>query len=315
MVMNTISDKAKQFVAFTIKILVVGLALWFIYKRLSESTWLDWEEFKTTLAGKNLFLASFVLLALAFLNRFFEILKWKNLANLLKPVSVLDSSRQVLSALVFSIFTPNGIGEYGAKALYFQKKQAKNVVFLNFVCNGIQMIITIFFGLVGLLLLGYFDWFFGALGGLLLLWILVFVLKKIKIKGYSINSLIDEIHKIPKKIHRANTLLGISRFVFFSLQQYYLFVFFGVEISFLPMIATIMAVYLIASCLPNFQFFDFMVKGGVAVYFFGLIGVNQWVVMIVALLMWVLNVVLPVLIGTGFVLSHTTKPSIQKTMA
>lgn len=314
MVMNTISDKAKQFVAFTIKILVVGLALWFIYKRLSESTWLDWEEFKATLAGKNLFIASFVLLALAFLNRFFEILKWKNLANLLKPVSVLDSSRQVLSALVFSIFTPNGIGEYGAKALYFQKKQAKNVVFLNFVCNGIQMIITIFFGLVGLLLLGYFDWFFGALGGLLLLWILVFVLKKIKIKGYSINSLIDEIHKIPKKIHRANTLLGISRFVFFSLQQYYLFVFFGVEISFLPMIATIMAVYLIASCLPNFQFFDFMVKGGVAVYFFSLIGVNQWVVMIVALLMWMLNVVLPVLIGAGFVLSHTTKPSIQKTM-
>ena len=182
MVMNTISDKAKQFVAFTIKILVVGLALWFIYKRLSESTWLDWEEFKATLAGKNLFIASFVLLALAFLNRFFEILKWKNLANLLKPVSVLDSSRQVLSALVFSIFTPNGIGEYGAKALYFQKKQAKNVVFLNFVCNGIQMIITIFFGLVGLLLLGYFDWFFVALGGLLLLWILVFVLKKIKIK-------------------------------------------------------------------------------------------------------------------------------------
>ncbi len=314
MVMNAISDKAKQFVAFTIKILVVGLALWFIYKRLSDSTWLDWEEFKATLAGKNIFLASFVVVLLAFLNRFFEILKWKNLANLLKPVSVLDSTKQVLSALVFSIFTPNGIGEYGAKALFFQKKQAKNVVFLNFVCNGIQMIITILFGIIGLLLLGYFDWLFGALSILLLLWILVFVLKKIKIRGYSINTLIDEIYKIPKKIHRQNTVLGISRFVFFSLQQYYLFVFFGVEVSFLPMIATIMAVYLIASCLPNFQFFDFMVKGGVAVYFFGLIGVNEWVVMIVALLMWVLNVVLPVLIGTGFVLSHKTKPSIQQTL-
>lgn len=314
MVMNAISDKAKQLAAFTIKILVVGLALWFIYKRLSDSTWLDWEEFKASLADKNLFLACFVVLALAFLNRFFEILKWKNLANLLKPVSVLDSSRQVLSALVFSIFTPNGIGEYGAKALFFPKKQAMNVVFLNFVCNGIQMIITIFFGIIGLLLLGYFDWLIGALSILLLLWILVFVLKKIKIKGYSINTLIDEIYKIPKDVHRQNTVLGISRFVFFTLQQYYLFVFFGVEVSFLPMMATIMAVYLIASCLPNFQFFDFMVKGGVAVYFFGLIGVNEWIVMIVALLMWMLNVVLPVLVGAGFVLSYSTKPKTQKSL-
>src|SRR5690554_3917049 len=176
--MNQISHKAKQLLLLTAKILVVGLAFWFIYKRLSDSSWLDWQEFKGMLSDKNVYFAAIVVLFLAFLNRFFEILKWKNLANLLKSVSVLDSSRQVLSALVFSIFTPNGIGEYGAKALFFQKKQAKHVVFLNFVCNGIQMIITIFFGIIGLLLLGYFDWLIGALSILLLLWILIFILKK-----------------------------------------------------------------------------------------------------------------------------------------
>lgn len=310
--MNRIPHKAKQFLLLMTKILVVGLAFWFIYKRLSDSSWLDWNEFKFLITNKNVYFAGFVVLFLAFLNRFFEILKWKNLANILQPTSVFQASKQVLSALVFSIFTPNGIGEYGAKALFFKKEQAKNVVFLNFVCNGIQMIITILFGLIGLLILGYYDWFFGVFSGVLILWLLIFVLKKIKIKNYSISKLIEQINKIPKQIHKMNTILGLSRYVFFSFQQYYLFVFFGVEVPFYMIIGTIMAVYLLASCLPNFQFFDFVVKGGVSVFFFGLLGVNEWIVMLVALLMWVLNVVLPVLAGTIFVMNFSLKPVSEK---
>src|SRR5690554_3187663 len=305
--MNQISHKAKQLLLLTAKILVVGLAFWFIYKRLSDSSWLDWQEFKGMLSDKNVYFAAIVVLFLAFLNRFFEILKWKNLANLLKPVSVFEASKQVLFALVFSIFTPNGIGEYGAKALFFEKNQLKNVVFLNFVCNGIQMIITIVFGLFGLLILEYYDWFFGVLSV-----VLIFVLKKVKIKGYSISKLIEEIYKIPKIIHQKNTILGLCRYVFFSFQQYYLFVFLGVDISFQLLFGTIMVVYLLASSLPNFQFFDFVVKGGVSVYFFGLLGVNEWVVMLVMLLMWVLNVVLPVVVGTFFVMNFSLKPISNK---
>jgi len=310
--MNQIPYKTKQFLLLTTKILVVGLAFWFIYQRLSDSPWLNWEKFKNLLTDKNVFFAGSLVLLLAFLNRFFEILKWKNLANILKPVSVFESSKQVLSALVFSIFTPNGLGEYGAKALFFKKEQAKNVVFLNFVCNGIQMVITILFGLIGLLILGYFDWFFGVLSAVFILWLLVFILKKVKIKGYSISKLIEEINNIPKKIHQKNTILGLFRYMFFSFQQYYLFVFLGIEVPFFMIMGTIMAVYLLASCLPNFQFFDFVVKGGVSVYFFGLLGVNEWIVMIVALFMWILNVVLPVVIGAFFVMNFSLKPISKK---
>lgn len=313
--MNQISYKAKQLLLLTAKILVVGLAFWFIYKRLSDSSWVDWEEFIDRLPDKNIYTASILVLFLAFLNRFFEILKWKNLANLLRTVSVFEASKQVLSALVFSIFTPNGVGEYGAKALFYKKEQTKKVVFLNFVSNGIQMIITVFFGMLGLIILGYYNWFIGVLLGVLIIWFLVFVLKKIKIRNYSLSKLIEEIYKIPQKIHKNNAVLGLCRYIFFSFQQYYLFLFFGVEAPFLMMIGTIMAVYLLASCLPNFQFFDFVVKGGVSVYFFGLIGVNEWIVMIVALLMWILNVVLPVLVGSFFVMSFSLKPKSSKKMA
>ena len=67
----------------------------------------------------------------------------------------------------------------------------------------------------------------------------------------------------------------------------------------------------IASSLPTFQFFDFAVKGGVAVYFFGLLGINEWIVVFISMLMWFLNIVLPVLIGSVYVFRF--KPQLQKT--
>jgi hypothetical protein len=59
--------------------------------------------------------------------------------------------------------------------------------------------------------------------------------------------------------------------------------------------------------MPSFQFLDFAVKGSVAVYFFGLLGVNEWIVVFITALMWFLNVVIPVLLGSYFVLNFKMK--------
>jgi hypothetical protein len=73
------------------------------------------------------------------------------------------------------------------------------------------------------------------------------------------------------------------------------------------MIATIAVVYFLASSLPSFQFLDFAVKGSVAVFFFGKLGINEWVVVFISTLMWFLNVVLPVVIGIYFVFKFKAK--------
>lgn len=309
--MISISYKAKQFLLFVAKILVVGLAFWFIYQKLSDTDWLEWNDFQQVLEEKFPVGSVFLIVLLSFLNRFLEILKWKNLAQTLQETSLYQATKQVLSALVFALFTPNGLGEYGAKVLFFEKSKAKNVVFLNFVCNGIQMIITIVFGLFGLLLLQYYDWFFGITGIGFFVFLFAFFSRKITIKGYSITKLIEKINQIPKPIHQKNTALALGRYLVFSHQHYYLFVLLGIDLPYLPLIATIMAVYFLASCLPNFQFLDFVVRGGVAVYFFGLLGVNEWIVMLVVFLIWLLNVVLPVVIGSFFVMRFNLNFSLK----
>ncbi|TRX25318.1 hypothetical protein FNW25_08960 [Flavobacterium franklandianum] len=317
--MISISPTTKRFLLFLIKLLIVGGAFYFIYSQLANNDKLDWEKF-IILFQKNQSIAgiSFILL-LSVLNRFFEILKWQNLVLHLHKISLPEATKQVLGALTAGLFTPNGVGEYAGKALFFKKSETKKVIFLNLICNGIQMILSVVFGIFGLLyfnakyyiitsktvliLFGFCFFLFGIL----------YFSKKINIKGYSIERLIHKINEITKSIHQKNMLLAVCRYLVFSHQYYFLFLAFDVDLPYLTMMATIASVYFLASSLPTFQFLDFAVKGSVAVYFFGILGVNEWIVVFITTLMWFLNVVLPVVIGSYYVINFKTlSPTLSK---
>ncbi|PTT16026.1 hypothetical protein DBR27_02950 [Flavobacterium sp. HMWF030] len=313
--MISIPHKAKQFLVLLVKLLIVGGAFYFIYDQLANNDKLDWQKFITLFRKNQSVLGISFILLLSVLNRYFEILKWQNLAKVIHEISVLEATKQVLAALTAGIFTPNGVGEYAGKALFYPKSEAKKVVFLNLICNGIQMILTIIFGIFGLM---YFNANYNVIttktvailfGGFILVLIVLFSLKKIKIKGYSIEKLVHKINEIPKSVHRKNILFGILRYLVFSHQYYFLFLAFDVELPYFILMATIASVYFLASSLPTFQFLDFAVKGSVAIYFFGILGVNEWIVVFISTLMWFLNVVLPVVLGSYFVLNFKTKPA------
>jgi hypothetical protein len=305
--MISIPHKTKQFLVLLIKLLIVGGAFYFIYNQLANNDKLNWQKF-IVLFQKNKSVGgiTFIIL-LSILNRFFEILKWQNLVTFIHRISLIQATKQVLAALTAGLFTPNGVGEYAGKALFFQKKDTKIIVFLNLICNGIQMILTVLFGTIGLWILGYKLWVLGIVGVGLGFWILGFGVKKITIKGYSLEKLIQKIKEIPKHIHQKNILLAICRYLVFSHQYYFLFLAFDVHLPYFTLIATIATVYFLASSLPTFQFLDFAVKGSVAVYFFGILGVNEWIVIFISALMWFLNVVLPVIIGSYYVLNFKPK--------
>ena len=311
--MISIPHKTKQFLVLLIKILIVAGAFYFIYNQLANNDQLDWQKFIVLFQKNQSVLGISFILLLSVLNRYFEILKWQNLAQYIRKITVAESTKQVLAALTAGLFTPNGVGEYAGKALFFNKSEAKKVVFVNLICNGIQMVLTIVFGIFGLL---YFNTLYHVItpktvlmlfGICFLLFGILFFSKKINIKGYSIEKLIHKINEIPKHIHQRNILLGICRYLVFSHQYYFLFLAFDVHLPYLMLISTIASVYFLASSLPTFQFLDFAVKGSVAIYFFGILGVNEWIVVFISTLMWFLNVVIPVIIGSYYVLIYKTK--------
>jgi hypothetical protein len=60
--------------------------------------------------------------------------------------------------------------------------------------------------------------------------------------------------------------------------------------------------YLLASIIPSIFAFDVVVKGSVAVYLFGFMGVNAVTILSIVTLMWVFNFVIPSVFGSYFVL-------------
>jgi hypothetical protein len=169
------------------------------------------------------------------------------------------------------------------------------------------MILSVVFGTIGVWVLGYELWVLAILGISIFFILFFFLFKKIKIKGFSIEKLIHKINEIPKAIHQKNIFLALCRYLVFSHQYYFLFLAFDVDLPYFTLMATIAAVYFLASSLPTFQFLDFAVKGSVAVYFFGIVGVNEWIVVFISTLMWFLNVVLPVIIGSYYVMNFKIK--------
>lgn len=206
--MISIPNKIKQLLVLLVKILIVGSAFYFIYNQLANNDKLDWQKFLVLFHKNQSVLGIGFILLLSVLNRLFEILKWQNLVSYLKPISLGEATKQVLAALTAGLFTPNGVGEYAGKALYFDKKDTKKIVFLNLICNGIQMVLTVIFGIFGLL---YFNAQYNVItpktvailfAFCFLLFGILFFSKKVSIKGYSIEKLIHKINEIPKSIHQ-----------------------------------------------------------------------------------------------------------------
>jgi hypothetical protein len=63
--------------------------------------------------------------------------------------------------------------------------------------------------------------------------------------------------------------------------------------------------YLLSSLLAVMQLLDVVVRGGVAVLIFGLATTDESALLIITLIMWLLNVALPIIPGSYFILTYS----------
>ncbi|OUR98341.1 hypothetical protein A9Q86_14935 [Flavobacteriales bacterium 33_180_T64] len=307
--------KTKQFFFVLIKLSIIFGAFYFIYQKLVENENLDFYQFLDFLNKNNVFSTKNIcfLLVLTSFNWFFEIIKWKTLVGYIKSISFKNALEQSLGALTASLFTPNRIGEYGAKAVYYNTSKRKQVMLLNLHSNMMQMTVTVLFGLVGLLAMhskydlniNYFKAFrFLALIIIIGLFaILGMRQNKYKIKGFSIEKLKVFFKNLPKRIHGLTFGLSVLRYLIFSFQFYFLLQIFGVNVSYYNAMMVISTLYLLASIIPSIFIFDVIIKGSVAVYLFSIVGVNEFTILSIVTMMWLLNFVLPSMFGSYYVLN------------
>ncbi|MUU78698.1 lysylphosphatidylglycerol synthase domain-containing protein [Winogradskyella endarachnes] len=314
--------KTKQFFFLLIKLSIVVGAFYFIYSKIIENENLKFHDFVSILNKNNVFSTKNIifLVFLSFFNWFLEILKWQNLVKTVQHISFKSATIQSLAALTTSLITPNRIGDYGAKAMYYIKTLRTKIVLLNLLGNVEQMFITTLLGCIGLyvfsvtysLNINYYKIAYIAIIIAVIGLISLIALKQIqfKIKGFSIASIVTFIKSVSLKTHLITLILSLLRYGVFSFQFYYMLQMFGLNINYTSAMTVITSMYLLASVIPTMAILDVVVKGGIAVFLFTYLGLDELSILSITSLMWLLNFVLPSIIGGYFVLNFKLPKSV-----
>lgn len=304
--MNIFPDKTKHLLVLIIKFLIIGMAFYYIHQHLKLK-----KQTHFSLIFSSLSLLQVALIFLfSILNWSMEVLKWKNLILSIKKITFGESLEQTLGSLTASIFTPNRIGEYGAKALYFKTTEIKDVLLLNFVSNSSQMSVTLLFGLIGLTLfplkeLSFFHVFILVFSFVLL----ITLLRKINFIKKTFTSLIHKFKKIPFSTIQMSLFFSMVRYLIFSHQFYFLLISLNCDIDYSTALALIFIMYLASSIIPSIQIIDVTIKGSVSLFLFSKLNIEDEKILSIVFIMWFFNLVVPSIMGSYFVLKF--KPQIK----
>ncbi len=315
MKLGSLPYKTKQFFLVLVKLSIVFGAGYFIYEKLANNSELSFSNFVQFTGKNNVFAPKNITFLLIFtiFNWFFEILKWQKLISIVQNISFKNAMEQSLGALTASLFTPNRIGEYGAKAIFYDSNYRKKVMLINLISNMLQMTTTLILGSIGFIIfVSTYDITvdYYKIGRLVILALLIIVFfgfgiaqNRFKIKGFSISSIKTFIIDFSSRKLILGALLSFLRYGIFSFQFYYILHLFNVNIGYLDAMVVITSMYLLASIIPSIFIFDVIIKGSIAVYLFSFLDINPLITLCTITLMWLLNFAIPSCFGSFYVLN------------
>ncbi|SEA66678.1 hypothetical protein [Psychroflexus halocasei] len=303
------TNKTKQIFIKGLQLIVAIICLLYISYEISEekqyvNTLVAYQE-NINLIDKLLPLSA--VLFISVLNWSIEFLKWKISVSHFRKINFSKAAYHSFASHSIAIFTPQRIGEYAAKFIFFHKRNRKKVLLANFRTSYSQLMSTLVFGLIALF---YFVKYYGLeLNNTIMYSVLILVILSATILFFTKENFQNKIKSLlikrPKQLMLLITLSLIKHLVFSH--QYFFLLNFIIEVDYLETMMAINLMYLFASFLPSFFIVDFAIKGSVAIFIFNYLGVSATAVGLVSFVMWFLNFALPAIIGTVLLSQHTLK--------
>jgi hypothetical protein len=264
-------------------------------------------------------------LALMLVNWAIEARKWQVVIRKIQPISFFQSWKAVHSGLTLAFFTPNRMGEYVGRVLYIQEGKRIQAVSLTIVCSMAQLLVTWLAGIAGIL---YLKWYLAATAGTdssLLFWMnaVLFITMGaaviLTLLYFRLPWLVRWIEKIPK-IDRfvgwirvlddfnATILLrilslSIARYAVFIGQYYLLFAAFMVPLNVQQVLGSVSVVFLVLSIVPTIAVItELGVRWKASMEVVQIFNGNMAGILATSLAIWIINLVIPALIGSLLIL-------------
>lgn len=301
---------------------VVFLTVVFLLYRLIQSKIEHFDEikqsFKSFFLPKNIFLLIIIVL-LTPINWAFEAYKWQKLASKVEKISFGEAYKGVLIGLTFSTATPMMIGDYAGKILMLKTNKRLQSIGAILLGNSLQMYVSLLFGTISYLF--FVIWANPSPLGLhisivtFLMICLVFGLF-LSFNLSNINAFLskNKFFEYLKKylgvlenytLTELKTLFTIatSRYFVFSLQFLLMFKVFQINLPISVLLAGIGIIFLTKTLISVLNALgDLSIRELTSIYYFSFFGANIAAVSSATFMIWLVNVLLPMIIGSVFIL-------------
>lgn len=254
-----------------------------------------------------------------------EARKWQLVIRRIQPISFMQSWKAIFTGTTMAFFTPNRIGEYVGRILYIEDNKRIQAISLTIVCSIAQLLVTLIAGLGALAYMkkvmaqqqpddtsGLF-WlntllYMAALGTLFLTllyfrlaWLVKWIEKIPKIERFV--RYIRVLDSFNATILLRILSLSVARYLVFIGQYYLLFAVFEVSLTPAQVFASIGVVFLVLAVVPTIAVItELGVRWKASIEVVQFFSTNTWGVLATSLSVWIINLVIPALIGSLLIL-------------
>ncbi|MET3882959.1 uncharacterized membrane protein YbhN (UPF0104 family) [Chitinophagaceae bacterium OAS944] len=305
--------------------LVFCLLAWSIYRQLiKQNNWQAslqhaWQAIRGA-EGWKLGLT----VALMFANWGLESRKWQIVIKRVQKLSFIQSCKAVFTGTTLAFFTPNRIGEYMGRILYLDEGTRVKAISLTIVCSMGQLLVTWWAGIGGILYLQAFGntKLLHTFAGLWLNMVLYFAIAGavvLTLFYFRLAGLVRWIERIPrlqKPVSYIRVLdslnatilfrilsLSVLRYSVFIGQYYLLFDVFDVHVTAAQVAGTVSVIFLVLSIVPTIAVItELGMRWKIGIEVVQLFDSNITGILATSLAIWIINLVIPALIGSLLIL-------------
>ncbi len=294
-----------------------------LYRQVSQQPDLPqrWQQIKASWQSWQFILV----ILLLFVNWGIEAAKWKLLVSHVQQISFFRAFKSVMAGCSVTMLTPNRIGEYGGRMLFVLPQHRIKAISLTITGSISQLLVTMVMGCLGLCFLRFFSHNSGnALNVLPHFWgdvliyfsvvcTLLLFLFYIRL-GWLVRLLekLPALNKVVKHIavldefnsRQLLQLMGLSllRYIVFVLQYMLLLHIMQVDINWGVSFWLITVFYLVMAVAPTIGFLELPIRVKASLQLMQLYSANTLGIQTAALAIWLINLVLPAIIGSILIL-------------
>lgn len=314
-------NRKSFWLSVAIKVTVFVVLIWALYKQVYQNEQVHQIPEQLFAPGANKVIPILLLLIFGmFCNWGLEAAKWLLVMRKLTPLRFIRAFKAVWTGVTLGLFTPNRVGEFGGRILYVPRKHRVRAAIVSLIGSFSQNLITVAAGMFGAIcyLLYIEEAGMQIVLAVLLLGSIAIILLLLAYYNLEVVVALFRNNRFLKRVYSYTTvlqeysqadlsrLLGLAflRYLVYTAQYLIFLNLFGAGLDVVDGFAAITLIFLAQTVVPSFAIADLLTRLPVAALILTEYGVPVQVSLAATTSIWILNLIIPAVLGYIFIIRY-----------